>query len=143
VAERSASDPPRAEPVTSPRAEAGPQHGKLRLPWQKITVPQELSLRELQTYQREIHDRFARQWRRPYHLAYAGRELVSTVRFRINRNGRISNVALVRGSGNKEMDRSVLQAAKTVRAVSPIPKNARSDYYDIMVEFALTPVKRD
>jgi TonB family protein len=65
------------------------------------------------------------------------------VRFRINRNGRISNVALVRGSGNKEMDRSVLQAAKTVRAVSPIPQNARSDYYDIMVEFALTPVKRD
>ena len=100
----------------------------------------DLSLEQMQSYRGEIQETFSKEWLRPYHLAYSGQNYVATVRFRIRQDGTISNVTLSHPSGNKEMDKSVMQAAKRVRHVSAIPTGARSKYYEIFVEFAITPV---
>lgn len=64
------------------------------------------------------------------------RKLVATVRLRIARDGTITEASLQNASGNKQMDDSVLAAARKVQRLDPPPDNlVRGDTASITVDF--------
>jgi TonB family protein len=85
-----------------------------------------------------IHDRFYSRWDRPTSVVRSEEQLVAVVKIRIEKDGRISKVDLVKSSGNVVMDDSVLQAAKAVTQIDPLPAAIHDSVYDVPIEFKLT-----
>lgn len=85
-----------------------------------------------------IHDRFYSQWQRPTSVLNGDEKLTAVVKIRIERDGRISDVTLSRPSGNQLMDASVMDAARRVSTIDPLPKAIRDDFYIVPIEFELT-----
>jgi protein TonB len=158
-AEKPAPTPPKPEPE-SPKEEAAPPKkpkpapAPTPAPAAKTEEPAEApSLApekpaakpapgQVTFYQSRIQAAVAKEWLRPYHLAYNGKtDLAATVRLRVRRDGTISDVTLTKASGNKELDESVLTAAKRVKQVPPLPESIQGKQYDVSCEFVITPVK--
>lgn len=68
-------------------------------------------------------------WRRPQ-IGASG--LTATVRVRVARDGRVSSVRVVKGSGDRLFDESVELA---VRKASPLPFPTKREYYEFINEF--------
>jgi len=64
--------------------------------------------------------------------------LICTVSIRVERDGRITACRMLRGSGNKTMDDSVMVAARSVTVLSALPSVFPGKRKDITVEFELT-----
>jgi TonB family protein len=85
-----------------------------------------------------IHDRFHSRWIQPASVIQRDQKFVTTVKVRIEKDGRISNVTLARSSGNSVMDDSVLTAAKSVAQIDPLPASITTVPYEININFELT-----
>ncbi len=72
-------------------------------------------------------------WNRPVHLTQ--KELSALVKITIENDGRISNVALVSGSGIRDFDESIVEAARRVgRIREPLPEGLN---HEITIRFKL------
>ena len=77
------------------------------------------------------------QWNQPGELAGAA-GLMTRVQFRIHRDGSISHIKMIRASGSKVMDESVMTAVNAVKRLKELPASYREAHYDATVDFELT-----
>ena len=90
-------------------------------------------------YQTLIHDRFFSQWEQPTSIPTEHKHDFSTVlRITIQRDGTISDFGLAKPSGNPVMDQSVLEAARKVIKIAPVPEGmGGASGYTININFEL------
>ena len=77
------------------------------------------------------------RWNQPGELAGAV-GMMTRMQFRIHRDGSISRISMVRSSGSKVMDDSVMAAVKSVTRLKELPSTYPEAYYDATVDFELT-----
>ncbi len=94
---------------------------------------------EFSWYGKMLHDRFYSSWIQPTTSVAVGAKMSSLVRIRIEKDGRVSNFAIVRPSGNVVVDESVAAVAKRVTQVDPLPKGLGGAYYEVNINFELNP----
>ncbi len=70
-------------------------------------------------------------WQRPPGIA----GLTTTVSIRIAKNGSILQRNLVSGSGNPQMDESVMQALRSVSSLPSLPTSVNEPYIDVKIDF--------
>ena len=93
---------------------------------------------EFATYGRMLHDRFYSEWDQPTSSVASNARISTLVRVRIERDGRVSNFAVIRPSGNVLVDESVAAIGKHVTQVDPPPAALRSSgHYDVKINFEL------
>jgi TonB family protein len=89
-------------------------------------------------YGNMLHDRFFSSWDQPTSVVATGAKMSVLVRLRIEKDGRVSNFALVRPSGNVVVDESVAAVAKRVTQVDPLPAGlGHGEHYDVNINFEL------
>lgn len=76
-------------------------------------------------------------WAQPGGLS-ASAGLVTRVEIRVERGGGISRRTLVKPSGNRLMDESVMKAVNSVAQLPPLPPQFPGAYKDITIDFELT-----
>ena len=88
-------------------------------------------------YHTLIHDRFYSQWEQPTSIpAEHKHEFASVLKITIERDGTISAFSLAKPSGNPIMDGSVLEAARKVLKIAPVPEGmGTSSGYTISINF--------
>ena len=93
----------------------------------------------MDAYHTLIHDRFYSQWEQPTSIPTEHRHDFSTVlKITIRRDGTIGDFSLAKPSGNPVMDESVLEAARKVLKIAPVPdKMGDSGGYTISINFEL------
>ena len=93
----------------------------------------------IDAYHSLIHDRFYSQWEQPTSIPSEHRHDFSTMlKITIQRDGTISDFSLSRPSGNPVMDESVLEAARKVLKIAPVPAGmGNSAGYTININFEL------
>ncbi len=75
-------------------------------------------------------------WKIPSRLSSASPSTRSTVSFRIRRNGTLSDVVLRGSSGYTLMDRSAIEAVRSISALPPLPADYKEDSLDVLVYFS-------
>ena len=89
-------------------------------------------------YHTLIHDRFYSQWDQPTSIFDSSKSFVCTLQIRIEPNGKIAGVKVVRSSGNVIMDDSVMAAANRVLQIDPPPAAlAGGGPYTVNINFEL------
>src|SRR4029077_16391055 len=89
-------------------------------------------------YHELIHDRFYSQWDQPTSIFDSSKSFVCTLQIRIEPNGKIAGVKVVRSSGNVIMDDSVMAAANRVLQIDPPPAAlAGGGSYTVNINFEL------
>ena len=89
-------------------------------------------------YHSMIHDRFYSRWEQPTSIISSDRKFIATVKIRIEKDGRISNVSLANPSGNVVMDESVMTAARRVTQIDPLPAGLGGEFYEVKINFELS-----
>jgi TonB family protein len=93
---------------------------------------------EAATYANLLHDRFFSAWEQPTTVVATGAKMSTLVRVRIERDGRVSNFAVVRPSGNVVVDESVAAVGKRVTQVDAPPAGLGAPgHYDVNINFEL------
>lgn len=86
-------------------------------------------------YHQLIDDAFRSRWEQPVGM---GQDVVTSVKLRIMKDGRITVREMVKSSGNPQMDESVMRAAERVLEVDPVPKGlGNGEYYELIVAFKI------
>jgi TonB family protein len=89
-------------------------------------------------YGNMLHNRFFSEWDQPTSVVASGVKMSVLVRLRIEKDGRVSDFALVRPSGNVVVDESVAAVAKRVTQVDPLPTGlGNGGHYDVNINFEL------
>jgi TonB family protein len=89
-------------------------------------------------YHELIHDRFYSQWDQPTSIFDSSKSFVCTLQIRIEHDGKISDVKVVRSSGNVVMDESVMAAAHRVLQIDPLPAGlGGGGAYTVNINFEL------
>jgi periplasmic protein TonB len=89
-------------------------------------------------YHELIHDRFYSQWDQPTSIFDSSKSFVCTLQIRIEPDGKISDIKVVRSSGNVVMDDSVLSAAHRVLHIDPLPAGlGGGGAYTVNINFEL------
>jgi TolA protein len=90
-------------------------------------------------YQTLIHDRFFSQWEQPTSIPTEHKhDFSTTLKITIQRDGTISDFGLAKPSGNPVMDQSVLEAARKVIKIAPVPEGmGGAGGYTININFEL------
>lgn len=89
---------------------------------------------DLSLYYATVYDAMYGAWRQPSSAAMG---LTAQVAIRVQRNGTVTNPRLVRSSGSKTMDDSVLDAVRRVARLRPLPAEVRDTFLDITIEFVV------
>ncbi|MGB8166049.1 MAG: TonB family protein [Chthoniobacteraceae bacterium] len=85
-----------------------------------------------------IKDRFDARWEQPTNIERNGTAVVTTLKFRISKDGLISEREIAKSSGYPQMDESVLAAAAKVQQVDPLPTGlGNGEFFEVNVEFKL------
>ena len=85
-----------------------------------------------------IKDRFDARWEQPTNIERGGAEVVTTLKFRISKDGMISDREIAKSSGFPQMDESVLAAAIKVLQVDPLPTGlGNGEFFEVNVLFKL------
>ncbi len=93
---------------------------------------------QFSAYGRMLHDRFFSEWVQPTSVVASGVKMSVLVRVRIEKDGRVSDFALVRPSGNVVVDESVAAVAQRVTKVDPLPAGlGNGGHYDVNINFEL------
>jgi protein TonB len=92
---------------------------------------------DLGGYYRHIHDRFYQPWEQPKTLIRTGKALRVLLSLRIAKDGEILERKIVDGSGNEEMDKSVMVAANKVLKIDRLPDGVKKDPFEVSIEFKL------
>ncbi len=89
-------------------------------------------------YHELIHDRFYSQWDQPTSIFDSSKSFVCTLQIRIESDGKISGVKVLKSSGNVVMDDSVMAAAHRVTQIDPPPTSLSSGgAYTVNINFEL------
>jgi TonB family protein len=89
-------------------------------------------------YHELIHDRFYSQWDQPTSIFDSSKSFVCTLQIRIESDGKISDVKVLKSSGNVVMDDSVMAAAHRVTQIDPPPARLSSGgAYTVNINFEL------
>ncbi len=75
-------------------------------------------------------------WKIPSRLSSASPSTRSTVSFRIRRNGTLSDVVLRGSSGYTLMDRSAVEAVRSITTLPPLPADYKEEFLDVVVYFS-------
>lgn len=86
---------------------------------------------QLGAYYGSIYKILFAAWNRPPGIS----GLTTTVSIRIAKNGAIMQRNLVSGSGNSEMDNSVMQALRAVSTLPRLPDSVTEAYIDVKIDF--------
>jgi TonB family protein len=90
-------------------------------------------------YSAMLHDRFYSRWTQPTSIVTATSKFSAVVKIRIEKDGTISDVSLAQSSGNDVMDQSVMEAARQVTQVDPLPQGlGDGGAYEINIVFELS-----
>jgi TonB family protein len=91
----------------------------------------------IDAYHTLIHDRFYSQWEQPTSIpAEHKHEFAAVLKITIERDGTISAFSLAKPSGNPIMDGSVLEAARKVLKIAPVPEGmGNAGGYTISINF--------
>ena len=85
-----------------------------------------------------IKDRFDARWEQPTSIERNGTAVVTTLKFRISKDGVVSAREIAKSSGYPQMDESVLAAAAKVQQVDPLPTGlGNGEFFEVNVEFKL------
>jgi TonB family protein len=84
-----------------------------------------------------LRERFTNRWNQPMSVVRTGRDLITTVKIRISKDGTITSRELVNSSGNSVVDDSVMEAAQKVVAVDPLPNGLGGEFYEVKIDFKL------
>jgi TonB family protein len=84
-----------------------------------------------------LRERFTNRWNQPMSVVRTDRDLITTVKIRISKDGTISSRELVNSSGNSVVDDSVMEAARKVLAVDPLPAGLGGEFYEVKIDFKL------
>jgi TonB family protein len=84
-----------------------------------------------------LHDRFFSEWVQPKSVVASGAKMSALVKVRIERDGRVSDFAIVRSSGNVLVDDSVAAVAQRVTRVDPPPRGLGDGPYEVKINFEL------
>lgn len=85
-----------------------------------------------------LHDRFHARWDQPTSIARGGQDIVTTLKLRIAKDGRILSHEIVHSSGDITMDQSVMTAADRVQQIDPFPAGLTTgDVFEVNVAFKL------
>lgn len=85
-----------------------------------------------------IKDRFDARWEQPTSIERNGATVATTLKFRISKDGMISDREIAKSSGFPQMDESVLAAATKVLQVDPLPAGlGNGEFFEVNVEFKL------
>lgn len=87
---------------------------------------------DLSIYYASVRDVMYGAWVQPSAVA---RGLRADVSIRVLKNGAITQRRLIRSSGSKLMDDSVMQAVQSVSMLRPLPAEVREPHLDITIEF--------
>jgi TonB family protein len=89
-------------------------------------------------YGNMLHDRFHSEWVQPTTTLVSGTKLSALVKIRIEKDGRISNFQIIKGSGNEVVDESVSAVAKRVTQVDALPAGlGNGEHYEVKINFEL------
>lgn len=89
-------------------------------------------------YGNMLHARFFSAWDQPTSVVATGAKMSALVRVRIESDGRVSDFALVRPSGNVVVDESVTAVGKRVTQVDPLPAGVGAGgHYEVNINFEL------
>ncbi len=105
--------------------------GKLESSLVEITTP-DVNVNIPEWYLMFVQDKIKGNWK-IYNIL--GKK-TTTVSFRINRTGRISNISIEVSSGNTNFDKSVLDAVKMTQDLPHFPEEIKQPYLDIVIEFS-------
>lgn len=90
-------------------------------------------------YHAMLHDRFYSRWDQPTSIVTSDAKFSATVKIRIEKDGTISDVSLAQSSGNDVMDQSVMEAARKVTQVDPLPEGlGAGGAYEVKIAFELS-----
>jgi TonB family protein len=90
-------------------------------------------------YAAMLHDRFYSRWDQPTSIVTATSSFSAIVKIRIEKDGTISDVSLAQSSGNDVMDQSVMEAARKVTQVDPLPEGlGEGGAYEVKINFELS-----
>jgi TonB family protein len=92
---------------------------------------------EFSWYYEMLDDRFTNRWQQPLSIVRSTQDFVTTLKIRINKDGTIASREIANSSGNPVMDESVLEAARTVVAVDPLPAGLGGDSFEVNINFKL------
>jgi TonB family protein len=89
-------------------------------------------------YHELIHDRFYSQWDQPTSIFDSSKSFVCTLQIRIEPSGKISDIKILKSSGNVIMDDSVMAAAHRVLQIDPPPAGlSGGGVYTVNINFEL------
>lgn len=84
-----------------------------------------------------IRQRFYDRWVQPQSVFHLDKKLTATLTIRIEKNGQISGFNLVQSSGDSVMDQSILEAARRVIQIDPLPASLDKNVYEVDIDFEL------
>jgi TonB family protein len=89
-------------------------------------------------YHELIHDRFYSQWDQPTSIFDSSKSFVCTLQVRIEADGKIADIKVLKSSGNVIMDDSVVAAAHRVVQIDPPPADlSKGGAYTVNINFEL------
>jgi TonB family protein len=85
-----------------------------------------------------IHDRFHSRWDQPNTIPLESKDIVTTLKIRISKDGNILSREIVHSSGDTTMDKSVMTAAERVQQIDPLPAGlGNGEFYEVNIAFKL------
>jgi len=90
-------------------------------------------------YQQLLYKKFYDGWTQPTSIVTSTSSFSTLVKIRIEKDGTISDVSLAQSSGNDVMDQSVMEAARRVTHVDPLPEGlGDGGAYEVKINFELS-----
>ena len=90
-----------------------------------------------QWYLSLIQNKVKLNWNEPSDILFSGRALEVTVGFIILKNGGITNVKIIKGSGNSRVDRSAIEALHAT-VLPPLPDSYKKQQLEVKMRFELS-----
>lgn len=82
-----------------------------------------------------VKEKVFSRWAIPSEFALERRSLTTLVAFRIDRAGKLSQIALRQGSGYSRFDRSAVAAVQSMQDAPLLPEDYREEYLDVVIRF--------
>lgn len=105
------------------------------LEYNAVLSPQELELLkgfDLEAYQRRLYNKVKSNWQPSFSQKYT-----TWLTFNIEKNGQISQLQVVEGSGSEEFDRIAVEAVRNATPLEPLPSDFPLEHLKFRYQFYL------
>ena len=105
------------------------------LSYKAVLSPQELELLkgfDLEGYQRRLYNKVKSNWQPSFSQKYT-----TWLTFNIEKNGQISQLQVVEGSGSAEFDRIAVEAVRNATPLEPLPSDFPLEHLEFRYQFYL------